>query len=169
MASAGILQVEKDAAAKIEPLLTTTDQTQRIPIEQLEQKPPKIKEIAQNFEPSGKVMMLGARISGVVKSAFPDGPPKEEKKAEDAKEDEAKSAESKADVKDEAGKPDEADAGKENKTAAEAEKSETDQTAEEKDGEQKKPGTPHTTQPQDTNTALLSTHATITENSNNNT
>src|SRR3546814_7751227 len=67
MASAVILQVEKDAAAKIEPLLTTTDQTQRIPIEQLEQKPPKIKEIAQNFEPSGKVMMLGARLSGVVK------------------------------------------------------------------------------------------------------
>src|SRR3546814_17216338 len=88
MASAVILQVEKDAAAKIEPLLTTTDQTQRIPIEQLEQKPPKIKEIAQNFEPYGKVMMLGARISGVVKSTFPDGPPQEEETAEDATEDE---------------------------------------------------------------------------------
>src|SRR3546814_749834 len=111
-------------------------------------------------------MMLGARISGVVKSAFPDGPPKEEKKAEDAKEDEAKSAETKADVKDEAAKPDDADAGKENKTAAEAEKSEKDKKAEAKEGEKKKPGHPHLAQSKGPINVILFSDADMLENYN---
>src|SRR3546814_19802290 len=59
-----------------------------------------------------------------------------------------------------------ADAGKENKTAAEAEKSEKDKKAEAKEGEKKKPGHPHLAQSKGPINVILFSDADMLENYN---
>lgn len=85
MQSAGILQAKKESSLKFEPLIETSPDSQEIDVKLLEENPPKILTILENFKPSGKPLVLAARVSGRSTTLFPDGPPKEEKeKKEDA-------------------------------------------------------------------------------------
>lgn len=95
MASAGIIRVKPDAAAKVEPLIMTTDQTQEVDPKHVAKNPPDIKGLVERFKPSGEVMVLAARLSGITKSAFPDGPPKE-KEPEATKPEDKKAGDEKA-------------------------------------------------------------------------
>jgi ABC-type uncharacterized transport system involved in gliding motility auxiliary subunit len=91
--SAGILQKKKDTPLTFEPLITTSPDSQEIDVTLLEGEQPKILTILEGFQPSGKQMVVAARISGRTKSMFPDGPPPEKKKEDETK-DEGKAGES---------------------------------------------------------------------------
>jgi ABC-type uncharacterized transport system involved in gliding motility auxiliary subunit len=97
MQSAGILQAKKEASIKFEPLVTTSADSQEIDVEMLKGEQPKILTMIENFKPSGKPLVLAARVSGRTTTLFPDGPPKEEEKKEEAPKDEGKKDESKKD------------------------------------------------------------------------
>lgn len=87
--SAGILQQKEGSPLKFEPLVTTSPDSQEIDIKFLDGEKPNILGMLESFQPSGKRLVLAARLSGRTKSMFPDGPPKEEeKKDEGAKKDE---------------------------------------------------------------------------------
>ncbi len=101
MASAGTIKVKKDSPLKVEPLLFTSRQSQEIDPKAVAKDPPDIRGILERFKPSGKVMVLGARLTGMVKTAFPDGPPKDEDKANDEEKKDESAAEK--DSQDESG------------------------------------------------------------------
>jgi ABC-type uncharacterized transport system involved in gliding motility auxiliary subunit len=90
--SAGILQSKKETSIKVEPLVMSSPDSQEIDIKMLEGDQPKILTMLENFQSSGKPLMIAARLSGRTKSMFPDGPPKEE-----AKKDEGEKKDDKAD------------------------------------------------------------------------
>ena len=74
MATAGILEKDKGATINFSPLIETSKNS--MPVERdliLFQRDPNI--IMSNFKPGGKPLVLAARLSGEVKTAFPDGPP----------------------------------------------------------------------------------------------
>ena len=74
MATAGILEKKKDATVTFTPLIQTSKDS--MPVERdliLFQRNPNI--IMDNFKAGGKKLVLAARLSGKVKTAFPDGPP----------------------------------------------------------------------------------------------
>lgn len=79
MASAGILEPVKGATTKIEPLIQTSPQSEEIDVDKVKTQPDPAALLAQ-FKPSNQRYILAARISGPVKTAFPGGPPPEEKK-----------------------------------------------------------------------------------------
>ncbi|MPY72710.1 MAG: hypothetical protein GEU87_00475 [Alphaproteobacteria bacterium] len=87
--SAGILQQKEGSPLKFEPLVTSSPDSQEIDVKLLDGEKPNILGMLDGFQPSGKRLVLAARLSGRTKSMFPDGPPKEEeKKDEGAKKDE---------------------------------------------------------------------------------
>lgn len=90
--SAGILQSKKETSIKVEPLVMSSPDSQEVDIKMLEGDQPKILTMLENFQSSGKPLMIAARLSGRTKSMFPDGPPKEE-----AKKDEGEKKDDKAD------------------------------------------------------------------------
>jgi gliding motility-associatede transport system auxiliary component len=75
MASAGILQPLPGAKTKIEPLIWTSRDSEKIPVEMLDGMPD-VAGLLDNFKPSGKRYILAAHVTGMVDTAFPDGPPK---------------------------------------------------------------------------------------------
>jgi ABC-type uncharacterized transport system involved in gliding motility auxiliary subunit len=74
MASVGILQPLPGAKTKIEPLIWTSRDSEKIPVEKLDGMPD-VAGLLDNFKPSGQRYMLAAHVTGMVNSAFPDGPP----------------------------------------------------------------------------------------------
>lgn len=105
MADAGALSLKPDAKVSMTPLVFTSKQSMLLDTEKLKGKPDFFG-ILRDFKPDDKPLVLAARISGEVPTAFPDGQPKDEPKkgddkAADAKKDEAKSGAK----KDEAPKP----------------------------------------------------------------
>jgi ABC-type uncharacterized transport system involved in gliding motility auxiliary subunit len=95
MASAGILDPVKDAKTKFTPLVSTSTDSMPIPVEKI-QGMPDIGGLLQNFKPDGKPLVLAAHITGPADTAFPDGPPKDDK----AKDATAKDQQSDASAKD---------------------------------------------------------------------
>lgn len=85
--SAGIIRPKDGAKLAFEPLITTTEESQMIDVALIEGVRPKIVEMWEGFKPSGERLVLAARLSGRMKTMFPDGPPKEktEKKKKDGK------------------------------------------------------------------------------------
>jgi ABC-type uncharacterized transport system involved in gliding motility auxiliary subunit len=81
--SAGILKTTKESSVKLEPLVMTSPDSQEVDVKLLEGEQPKILTILENFQPSGKQQIVAARVSGRMKSMFPDGPPKENEKKDD--------------------------------------------------------------------------------------
>ena len=74
MATSGILEKEKGATVNFSPLIETSKDS--MPVERdliLFQHDPNI--IMDNFKAGGKKLVLAARLTGTVKTAFPDGPP----------------------------------------------------------------------------------------------
>jgi ABC-type uncharacterized transport system involved in gliding motility auxiliary subunit len=81
MASAGILTPKDGAGTTVTPLIETTAQAAPLDVDLIKMAPDPVSLLA-NFKPEDKKLILAARISGAVKSAFPDGPPAEPKPAE---------------------------------------------------------------------------------------
>ncbi|MGB0629237.1 MAG: Gldg family protein [Alphaproteobacteria bacterium] len=88
----GFIEIEEGATTKVEPLITSTEASGPFDAESVRRNPQPA-EILKEFKPQNKTYLLAARISGNVKSAFPDGPPKEDGKKDEK--DDAKPAEAK--------------------------------------------------------------------------
>lgn len=88
LSSAGFLHHSKDAKTTFEPLLQSSEYAMPIDAAKLPtmQDP---RELVQGFAPTGQQYVLAARVTGDVQSAFPDGVPQSEDKAEEADQDTA--------------------------------------------------------------------------------
>jgi ABC-type uncharacterized transport system involved in gliding motility auxiliary subunit len=75
MASAGIIEPVEGAKTTIEPLITTSSDSTKIPAEKLIGLPDVAGLLAQ-FKSDNKRYILAAHVTGMVDTAFPDGPPK---------------------------------------------------------------------------------------------
>ena len=101
--SAGILRGNRKDGLSFEPLVTSTQDSQEVDVELLQGPRPKILTILEGFEPSGKALVVAARVNGRTKTMFPDGPPPEEPEEPEEK---GKPAESESGEKSDAEKPD---------------------------------------------------------------
>jgi ABC-type uncharacterized transport system involved in gliding motility auxiliary subunit len=77
MASSGIIEPIDGAKTTIEPLITTSPDSTKIPAEKLVGLPDVAGLLAQ-FKSDNKRYILAAQVTGMVDTAFPDGPPKPE-------------------------------------------------------------------------------------------
>jgi len=75
MASSGIIEPLEGAKTTIEPLITTSSESTKIPAEKLTGLPDVAGLLAQ-FKSDNKRYILAAHVTGMVDTAFPDGPPK---------------------------------------------------------------------------------------------
>jgi ABC-type uncharacterized transport system involved in gliding motility auxiliary subunit len=76
LASAGYIEKAKDATIKVEPLISTGPQAMAIDVNKVKDDP-KPAELLREFKAANKPFIIAARISGKLRSAFPDGPPKD--------------------------------------------------------------------------------------------
>lgn len=74
MKSAGAIRASDDGETVIEPLIQTSPQAAEITVENVRFLPDPVA-LLRDFEPAGEPLVLAARVSGPVRSAFPDGPP----------------------------------------------------------------------------------------------
>jgi ABC-type uncharacterized transport system involved in gliding motility auxiliary subunit len=74
MATAGVLRPKKGAATHFEPLIQSSTRAGLIPAQRFAQltDPATLRE---GFKPTGERYAVAARVTGTVKTAFPDGPP----------------------------------------------------------------------------------------------
>jgi ABC-type uncharacterized transport system involved in gliding motility auxiliary subunit len=75
MGSAGILEPVEGATTKLEPLVTTSPDSTKIPVDKVAPLPD-VAGLLTAFKSDDTRYTLAARISGPVETAFPDGPPK---------------------------------------------------------------------------------------------
>jgi ABC-type uncharacterized transport system involved in gliding motility auxiliary subunit len=75
MASAGIIEPLDGAKTTIEPLITTSSDSTKIPAEKLIGLPD-VAGLLTQFKSDNKRYILAAHVTGIVDTAFPDGPPK---------------------------------------------------------------------------------------------
>lgn len=78
IATAGFITPVEGGDAKIEPLLTSTEQSGVVAANRVRRNPNPAA-ILEDFKSDGKQRIIAARVSGTVKSAFADGPPEEKK------------------------------------------------------------------------------------------
>ncbi len=84
MATAGILRAKEGASVTLSPLIQTSVQSTQIDVDAVKTQPDPVSILA-NYKSDNQRYILAARVSGVVKSAYPAGPPPEPKKeGEDA-------------------------------------------------------------------------------------
>ena len=76
VATAGILKPTRLPKTKVVPLLTTGNRTMRIPVGKVSVANPDAIAMFRDFKSENKSHMIAARITGGVKSAFRDGPPR---------------------------------------------------------------------------------------------
>ncbi len=74
LATAGVLKVVEDSGLDIRPLIQTSTESQMIDSDKV-MGLPDVVALFREFQPSGDQLLLAARITGLAKSAFPDGPP----------------------------------------------------------------------------------------------
>lgn len=74
MQTSGLIRPRDGATTQITPLVTTSDQAMEIAKQDLAFMPDPVTLLA-SFKPSGETYTLAARVTGPVKSAFPNGPP----------------------------------------------------------------------------------------------
>jgi ABC-type uncharacterized transport system involved in gliding motility auxiliary subunit len=74
--SGGVIEVAENAALTVEPLLTTTTDSQAFDVGLIDPKIPNVLDFVEKFKAEGKKLILSARVTGVAKSAFPEGRPK---------------------------------------------------------------------------------------------
>jgi len=96
MASSGILDPVKDAKTSFTPLITTSVDSMPIPVEKIQGTPPDVGGLIRDFKPDGKRLTLAALVTGPAATAFPDGPPKDEKAKDEKAKDEKKDGDAKA-------------------------------------------------------------------------
>ena len=83
MASAGILQKKGDVETTLAPLIQSDEAAMKIDASRLSFMPD-LPGILRSYTPEDEKMIVAARVTGNVKTAFPDGKPKEPPKDEDA-------------------------------------------------------------------------------------
>jgi ABC-type uncharacterized transport system involved in gliding motility auxiliary subunit len=88
MATAGILRPVEGAKTEFEPLIQTAPEAEKIPAEKF-QAYPDLAGLLNDFKSDDTRYTLAAYLHGPAETAFPDGPPKPEAKAEEKKEGEA--------------------------------------------------------------------------------
>jgi ABC-type uncharacterized transport system involved in gliding motility auxiliary subunit len=74
MATAGVIRPLPKATTTLEPLITTSPDSTTIPVDKV-MGMPDVAGLLADFKPDGKRHILAARLSGMVASAFPQGPP----------------------------------------------------------------------------------------------
>jgi ABC-type uncharacterized transport system involved in gliding motility auxiliary subunit len=74
IATPGIIEKLPKATTTIEPLITTSADSMEIPVDKV-MGMPDVAGLLADFKPSGKRYILAARLTGMVGSAFPKGPP----------------------------------------------------------------------------------------------
>ena len=72
--SAGIIKPAEGATTTFRPLITTSERSQAIDAAKLRGRIDVVG-LFRDFQPSGSKLVMAARVTGPVKSAFPDGPP----------------------------------------------------------------------------------------------
>jgi len=72
--TAGIIEKAEGATTTFTPLITTSAQSQAIDVAKLRGRIDVVG-LFRDFKPSGQPLTIAARVTGTVKSAFPDGPP----------------------------------------------------------------------------------------------
>jgi ABC-type uncharacterized transport system involved in gliding motility auxiliary subunit len=77
MATAGIIEPIVGAATKLEPLITTSPDAMKLPVEQVTGLPD-VAGLLTRFKSENTRYVLAARITGPAETGFPDGPPKAE-------------------------------------------------------------------------------------------
>jgi ABC-type uncharacterized transport system involved in gliding motility auxiliary subunit len=75
LATPGIIRPLPKATTTLEPLITTSAESMQIPVEKV-MGMPDVGELLADFKPSGQHYILAARVSGMVATAFPAGPPR---------------------------------------------------------------------------------------------
>ena len=75
MGSAGILEPVDGAATNLEPLVTTSPEAEKIPVDKVAPLPD-VAALLTGFKSDETRYTLAARITGPAETAFPDGPPK---------------------------------------------------------------------------------------------
>src|SRR5215813_6693202 len=75
LASSGIIEPVEGAKTTIEPLITTSPDSMKIPAEKLTGLPD-VAGLLAEFKPDDKRYILAAHVTGPAETAFPDGPPK---------------------------------------------------------------------------------------------
>jgi ABC-type uncharacterized transport system involved in gliding motility auxiliary subunit len=95
VATAGILKPLSGAKTTFEPLISTSTDSEEIPVDKV-QGMPDVAALLDGFKPDNRKLTIAARITGPAATAFPDGPPKA---AQDEK-DKQKKAADKAPAKD---------------------------------------------------------------------
>ena len=76
VATSGFIQKADGASYEMDPLLTSSAEAMAIKVSQVNKDPEPAK-LLRDFKAADKPFVVGARISGMFKSAFPDGPPKD--------------------------------------------------------------------------------------------
>jgi ABC-type uncharacterized transport system involved in gliding motility auxiliary subunit len=79
VASAGFFDKAKDSPAALEPLITSSPDAMAVDASKVRRNPDP-SAILKEFKSENRSFVVAARVGGKLKSAFPDGPPKEEKK-----------------------------------------------------------------------------------------
>ena len=74
MASAGIIEPLPGAKTTLEPLIVTSPNSTKIPVDKLEGLPD-VAGLLADFRSDDKRYILAAKVTGMVQTAFPDGPP----------------------------------------------------------------------------------------------
>lgn len=74
MASAGYLKSKKDATTKMTPLIETGSRAMSIPATRIRFQP-NPQALLDSYRPGNEKLTIAARLTGPVKTAFPDGPP----------------------------------------------------------------------------------------------
>ncbi len=83
VASPGVLEKTKDATTQVLPIISTGPRSMAIEAEKVMIRPDVVG-LFRDFKSGGKPLTLAARIKGPVKSAFPDGPPRDKDRDKDA-------------------------------------------------------------------------------------
>lgn len=84
VASTGFIDKAEGAEIKFEPLIQSSKQSMVLAVSAVN-KDPKPVRLLKNFKSADRVFTVAARVSGKLKSAFPDGPPKDKTREEIAK------------------------------------------------------------------------------------
>ncbi len=92
VASAGILRPKGEAGTEIQPLIQSDDRAMKVEASRVSFMPDP-SALLSGYKPEGERMMVAARITGTVKTAFPDGKPPVEKKDKEPESPEVESTE----------------------------------------------------------------------------
>jgi ABC-type uncharacterized transport system involved in gliding motility auxiliary subunit len=97
VATAGVLKPREGAKTTFTPLITTSNDSEEIPVDKVEGFPD-VAGLLHDFKSDGKKLTLAAEVVGPADTAFPDGPPKPdtpEKDKDKNKKDDAKAGDGK--------------------------------------------------------------------------